>query len=62
MNHDIEIQYKEINNFDYIRWMKSILRRSNEVGKAELPITAFILDEKGRCIGRGSNKLSLIHI
>ena len=56
MNHDIEIQYKEINNFDYIRWMKSILRRSNEVGKAELPITAFILDEKGRCIGRGSNK------
>ena len=36
--------------------MKSILRRSDEVGKVELPITAFIIDEKGRCIGRGSNK------
>ena len=56
MNHDIEIQYKGINNLDYIKWMKTILRRSDEVGKAELPITAFIIDEKGRCIGRGSNK------
>ena len=56
MNHDIEIQYKEVTNIDYIKWMKSILRRSDEVGKSELPITAFIIDEKGRCIGRGSNK------
>ena len=56
MNHDIKVQYKEINNLDYIKWMKSILRRTDEVGKAELPITAFIIDEKGRCIGRGSNK------
>ena len=56
MNNDIEIQYKEISNLKYIKWMKSILRRSDEVGKAELPITAFIIDEKGRCIGRGSNK------
>ncbi len=56
MNHDLEIQYKEISNLDYIKWMKSILRRSDEVGKVELPITAFIIDERGRCIGRGSNK------
>ena len=56
MNHDNKIQYKENNNLDYIKWMKSILRRSDEVGKAELPITAFIIDDKGRCIGRGSNK------
>ena len=56
MNHDIEIQYKKINNLNYIKWMKSILRRSDEVGKIELPITAFIIDDKGRCIGRGTNK------
>ena len=56
MNHDIEIQNKKITNLNYIKWMKSILRRSDEVGKVELPITAVIIDEKGRCIGRGSNK------
>ncbi len=56
MNREINIQNKEITNLDYIKWMKSILRRSDEVGKKELPITAFIIDEKGRCIGRGSNK------
>ena len=41
---------------EYIKWMQFILRRSIEVGEHELPITAVILDEKGRCIGRGSNK------
>ena len=56
MIHDIEIQHKEIAYLNYIKWMKSILRRSDEVGKVELPITAFIIDEKGRCIGRGSNR------
>ena len=56
MNHNIEIQNKETDILDYIKWMKSILRRSDEVGILELPITAFIIDEKGRCIGRGSNK------
>ena len=56
MEHNIEIQNKEISNLDYIKWMKTILRRSEDVGKAEIPITAFIIDEKGRCIGRGSNK------
>ena len=50
---------KRLNKIDttnYIKWMKCILRRSQEIGKYELPITAVILDEKGRCIGRGSNK------
>ena len=56
MEHNIEIQNKEISNLDYIKWMKTILRRSDDVGKAEIPITAFIIDERGRCIGRGSNK------
>ena len=42
-------------NSEYIKWMKYILRRSKEVGKIELPISAVIIDEKGRCIGRGSN-------
>ncbi len=49
-------QHKKIEHLDYIKWMKFILRRSDEVGKVELPITAVIIDEKGRCIGRGSNK------
>ena len=40
----------------YKRWMKFILRRSKEVGKVELPISAVILDNEGRCIGRGSNR------
>ena len=56
MNHNPRIQNNEIINIDYIKWMKSILRRSDEVGKVELPITAFIIDENGRCIGRGTNK------
>ena len=56
MDHNKDINYKKINTIDYVKWMKSILRRSDEVGRVELPITAFILDEKGRCIGRGSNK------
>ena len=56
MNYKSEIHHKKITNLNYIKWMKSILRRSDEVGKVELPITAFIIDEKGRCIGRGSNK------
>ena len=50
------IQHKKIHNLDYFKWMKFILRRSEEVGKVELPITAVIIDENGRCIGRGSNK------
>ena len=48
---------KELNDkSEYIKWMKLILRRSNEIGKIEIPISAVIIDENGRCIGRGSNK------
>tara|TARA_Y100001970_G_scaffold291305_1_gene427936 strand:- start:1774 stop:2301 length:528 start_codon:yes stop_codon:yes gene_type:complete len=43
------------NNLNYIKWMRFLLRRSKDVGKNELPVTAVILDNKGRCIGRGSN-------
>ena len=46
-------------NNEHVKWMKFILRRSNEVGKVELPITAVILDERGRCIGRGSNRRNI---
>ena len=56
MNHDNLVQDKIFSHLDYIKWMKFILRRSDDVGKVELPITAVIIDEKGRCIGRGSNK------
>ena len=40
----------------YEKWMKVALRRAVEVSKFELPISALIIDEKGRCIGRGTNK------
>ena len=54
---NVKLSQDEIfTHLDYIKWMKFILRRSDEVGKVELPITAVIIDEKGRCIGRGSNK------
>ena len=45
-----------LNNSSYVRWMKLILKRSEVIGKYELPISAVIIDEKGRCIGRGSNR------
>ena len=40
----------------YEKWMKVVLRRALEVSKFELPISALIIDERGRCIGRGTNK------
>ena len=40
----------------YSKWMKVVLRRAQVVGERELPISALIIDHKGRCIGRGSNK------
>ena len=43
----------------YSRWMNSILRRSEEIGKNELPICSIILDERGRCIGRGVNRRNI---
>ena len=45
-----------LHNSSYARWMKLILKRSEVIGKYELPISAVIIDEKGRCIGRGSNR------
>ena len=51
-----ESKKKQLNNPEYLTWMKSILRRSDEIGKYELPISSIILDEKGRCIGRGINR------
>ena len=56
MNQKTINLHKKIEHLDYLKWMKFILRRSEEVGKVELPITAVIIDENGRCIGRGSNK------
>ena len=50
------IRKKDPMNSRYIKWMKYILRRSIETGKVEIPISAVIIDEKGRCIGRGINK------
>ena len=56
MNQKTINLHKKNEHLDYLKWMKFILRRSEEVGKVELPITAVIIDENGRCIGRGSNK------
>ena len=44
------------NNSNYSDWMNLILRRSEEIGTVELPICSVILDQNGRCIGRGVNK------
>ena len=52
-------QQKGINISKYTNWMNSILRRSEEIGKVELPISSIILDERGRCIGRGVNKRNI---
>ena len=40
----------------YKNWMRAVMRRAESVGVIELPIAALIIDQKGRCIGRGSNK------
>ena len=52
-------EQKVINISKYLRWMNSILRRSEEIGKVVLPISSIILDERGRCIGRGVNRWSV---
>ena len=58
VNSNYEEQ-KGINISKNSRWMNSILRRSVEIGKVELPICSIILDERGRCIGRGVNRRSV---
>ena len=52
-------QSKKINNSKYYKWMRFILKRSEEIGKVELPICAVILDKRGRCIGRGVNRRNI---
>ena len=52
-------EQKEINISKYSRWMSSILRRSEKIGKVELPICSIILDDRGRCIGRGVNSRNI---
>ncbi len=42
--------------FKYRNWMKVVLRRAESVGQIEVPIAALIIDQRGRCIGRGTNK------
>tara|TARA_B100000212_G_scaffold220211_1_gene166768 strand:+ start:403 stop:915 length:513 start_codon:yes stop_codon:yes gene_type:complete len=55
--------FKDSNNknifFKYRNWMKVVIRRAESVGEVELPIAAIIIDQKGRCIGRGTNKRQL---
>jgi len=52
-------EHKGLKDSKYSKWMKLVLRRSEEIGKVELPISSIILDERGRCIGRGVNKRSI---
>ena len=58
VNSNKQLQKNTINS-KYTLWMNSILRRSNEIGKVELPICSIILDERGRCIGRGVNRRNI---
>tara|TARA_Y100001968_G_scaffold297513_1_gene306621 strand:- start:16688 stop:17179 length:492 start_codon:yes stop_codon:yes gene_type:complete len=38
-------------------WMKRLLKRSHLIGeRGEVPVSAVILDNKGYCIGHGSNR------
>jgi len=47
---------KDITYINYSKWMRVVLRRAKVVGKKEVPISALIIDQNGRCIGRGINK------
>ena len=57
-NSNLEQQIGK-NNSKYSKWMDLILRRSKEIGQVELPICSIILDERGRCIGRGVNRRNI---
>ncbi len=38
-------------------WMRRLLRRAERLGESgEIPVSALVLDTKGRCIGYGSNR------
>ena len=46
-----ELTQKEIH-----QWMERLLNRSKKIGlKGEIPVTAVIIDEEGKCIGHGDN-------
>ena len=55
-NSNDPIKNKKNTYLEYSKWMKVVLRRAKVVGERELPISALIIDQRGRCIGRGSNK------
>ena len=55
----IKERLRETNSSKYYKWMNFILRRSEEIGNVELPISSIILDERGRCIGRGVNRRNI---
>ena len=55
-NFKIPLNDEKDLNTKYSKWMKIVLRRAKEVGRVELPISAIIIEQNGRCIGRGSNK------
>ena len=39
------------------KWMSRLIRRAGHTGEiGEVPVSALVLDNKGRCIGYGSNK------
>ena len=52
---EIVMKINKANSTNYTLWMNSILKRSREIENVELPICSIILDERGRCIGRGVN-------
>ncbi|WP_320664352.1 nucleoside deaminase [Prochlorococcus sp. MIT 1223] len=38
-------------------WMTILIKRADYIGAlGEIPVTAVVLDEKGRCIGHGGNR------
>jgi len=39
----------------YSKWMKIVLKRAKEIGEIEIPVSALVIDENDRCIGRGCN-------
>ena len=55
-NLTVSISNKKNNYLKYSKWMNVVLRRAKDISSVELPISAIIIDEKGRCIGRGSNR------
>ena len=59
INQDTNFNHPSLDEniyFEYTKWMKVVLRSAYEIGKIEVPISAIIIDDKGRCIGRGINK------